>query len=239
MTDASRQALRANAEHYSQPDAFEYVSTKYHDRRIRVARELLEKYLPPTSERLVLLDVGPGNTSPVNMDSYPRATRIAVDATRSALQRSHGFTDRVCADSAAGLPFADESINAIYCGELIEHLFDPRIFLHDCHRVLAPDGLLLVTTPNIATLQDRIRFLFGRSPRHIDPLHPYIRLHIRPFTPDLLARTLLDANLIPVETRSNFIDLHIQGKRYNVPYIARITPNLGGTIITIGRKGKY
>ena len=46
----------------------------------------------------------------------------------------------------------------------IEHLKDPKKFLERCHVLLNPSGYLLITTPNIATLLKRIRFLFGKSP---------------------------------------------------------------------------
>ncbi|MFI7623240.1 hypothetical protein [Micromonospora echinofusca] len=36
--------------------------------------------------------------------------------------------------------------------------------LWECHRVLAPNGLLALATPNLATVQDRLAFLVGRAP---------------------------------------------------------------------------
>jgi 2-polyprenyl-3-methyl-5-hydroxy-6-metoxy-1,4-benzoquinol methylase len=42
------------------------------------------------------------------------------------------------------LPQAD----VIASFETIEHLFDPAGFLHACHRLLRPGGLLVLTCPN-------------------------------------------------------------------------------------------
>lgn len=236
MIDPHEEVVRANQVHYAQPGAFDYVGNKYHSRRIRVATTLLEAYLPPSAEHLVLVDIGPGDTSPVGDASYPAAKRIAIDASSEALERTQHFDVKIIADVSEGLPLTDSSANAIFCGELIEHLFDPRAFLRECNRVLVPGGLLLVTTPNIATLQDRIRFLLGRAPRHINPLHDYIRLHIRPFTPELLERTYRDAGLTPLTIKSNYLDFHVRGRRHNVPFVAKVFPRLGGTIIAIGKK---
>ncbi|WP_185747316.1 class I SAM-dependent methyltransferase [Humibacillus xanthopallidus] len=236
MTDPAKQALRANQEHYAKPGAFEYISSIYHSRRTQVATELLHAHLAPTSANLVLVDIGPGDSSPVGKESYPQAVRIAIDASAEALEGATGFTTKICADVTAGLPLDSASVDAIFCGELIEHLFDPRRFLDECHRVLVPGGLLLVTTPNIATLQDRLRFLLGKAPRHIDPLHDYIRLHIRPFTPELLDRAFSSVGFRTLDVRSNFVDFHRRGKRYNLPLLARVFPRLGGTIIAIGQK---
>lgn len=236
MIDPHEEVVRANQVHYAKPGAFDYVGDKYHTRRIRVATALLKAYLPPSEEQLVLVDIGPGDTSPVGDGSYPASRRIAIDAASEALERTQHFDVKIVADVTEGIPLADCSADAIFCGELIEHLFDPRAFLHECSRVLVPGGLLLVTTPNIATLQDRIRFVFGRAPRHINPLHDYIRLHIRPFTPELLERTYRDAGFTPLAIKSNYLDFHIRGRRHNVPILASLFPRLGGTIIAIGRK---
>ena len=133
MADTARAVLRANQEHYSEPGAFLYVEDKYHSRRMQVATELLRKYLDPGLERIVILDIGPGDTSPVGEAIYPSSVRIAIDASPGALANAHGFTTRICADVTGCLPLDDGSIDAIFCGELIEHLFDPRSFLAELH----------------------------------------------------------------------------------------------------------
>ncbi len=46
----------------------------------------------------------------------------------------------------------------------IEHLKGPRRFLEQCNELLTPGGHLLISTPNSATLLQRLRFLAGRSP---------------------------------------------------------------------------
>ncbi len=62
------------------------------------------------------------------------------------------------------LPEALESADIIVSEAMIEHLKDPKAFLLACNRLLKPNGILLLTTPNIATLLKRLRFLLGRSP---------------------------------------------------------------------------
>jgi len=234
--DASGQALRANQDHYAQPGAFDYVSDRYHTKRTQVAKAVLLSRLPASSRTRILLDVGPGTDSPILAARGSTGIAIALDAAFEAVVERTRFDSRLCADVTTGLPLHDDVVDVIYCGELIEHLFDPISFLQDCYRVLRPGGLLLVTTPNIASLQDRARLLIGRAPRHIDPLHPYIRLHIRPFTPHLLYRALRRVGFVPLQLRSNYLDLHIRGKRYNVPFVARILPTFGGTVISLSKK---
>jgi 2-polyprenyl-3-methyl-5-hydroxy-6-metoxy-1,4-benzoquinol methylase/ribosomal protein S27E len=45
--------------------------------------------------------------------------------------------------------FERDTINVIACFEVIEHLFSPRDFLNYCAAVLAPNGLMIVTCPNV------------------------------------------------------------------------------------------
>lgn len=67
--------------------------------------------------------------------------------------------------------FPDASFDVVHCSHLIEHLNDPRGFLLEVARILAPRGHLIVTTPNIAGLQAK---LFGDEWRSLIPDHLYL-----------------------------------------------------------------
>lgn len=53
--------------------------------------------------------------------------------------------------------FPSASFEAVHASHLIEHLNDPRNFLREVGRILVPGGLLVLTTPNSAGLQARVR----------------------------------------------------------------------------------
>jgi SAM-dependent methyltransferase len=63
--------------------------------------------------------------------------------------------------SLVELPYADATFDRALCLDVLEHLpFDDQArALAELHRVLAPDGELLVTVPNLAHLQSRVHFL--------------------------------------------------------------------------------
>jgi ubiquinone/menaquinone biosynthesis C-methylase UbiE len=63
-----------------------------------------------------------------------------------------------------GIPFPDSSLDIVFCGELLEHLYDPDAFLAECHRVTVPGGFLVVTTPNLQAWYNRLLFLAGVQP---------------------------------------------------------------------------
>jgi SAM-dependent methyltransferase len=63
----------------------------------------------------------------------------------------------------------------IYSSHVIEHVTDPAEFLSDVDRLLAPDGLSLIRTPNPVSFAARYykQFWFGLDPpRHINLLSP-------------------------------------------------------------------
>ena len=46
------------------------------------------------------------------------------------------------------LALTNDSFDAIYMGHVIEHLYDPRSLLIECHRILKAGGRLVMVTPN-------------------------------------------------------------------------------------------
>lgn len=82
----------------------------------------------------------------------------------------------VHAGSLLALPFDDGTFSHALCLDVLEHLpFDeqPKA-IAELYRVLRPGGELLVTVPNLAHLQSRLKFVFGgRLVRTANPLkHP-------------------------------------------------------------------
>lgn len=60
-------------------------------------------------------------------------------------------------------PFKDNYFDAIFAGEIIEHLYDPDHLLDEVYRVLG-EGIFVLTTPNLACLENRISLLLGFQP---------------------------------------------------------------------------
>lgn len=52
--------------------------------------------------------------------------------------------------------FPEGSFSVVHCSHLIEHLTDPVSFVEEVSRVLARDGLFIVTTPNADGFQARL-----------------------------------------------------------------------------------
>ena len=88
---------------------------------------------------------------------------VDIDRTAAALLGS-AYHD---ADLNDRLPFADASFDVVLSIEGIEHLEDRFAYLRELHRILKPQGTLILTTPNIVGLRSRVRF-FGSGFYHRD-----------------------------------------------------------------------
>jgi 2-polyprenyl-3-methyl-5-hydroxy-6-metoxy-1,4-benzoquinol methylase len=62
-----------------------------------------------------------------------------------------------------GIPYNDEFFDLVFCGEIIEHIWDTTFFLCEVNRVLLNDGYILLTTPNLATIANLPRLILGNS----------------------------------------------------------------------------
>ena len=63
-----------------------------------------------------------------------------------------------------GLPFRDKSVDVILFFDVIEHLpIPPKMVLEEIKRILKLKGVLVLSTPNVTNLKNRITFLLGKS----------------------------------------------------------------------------
>lgn len=61
----------------------------------------------------------------------------------------------VQADMTKPLPFADDSCDVLVCIDGIEHIDEQCTFVSEAHRILKPQGELIISTPNISSLRSR------------------------------------------------------------------------------------
>ena len=131
------------------------VRRRWHLNRLRLFE------LMGISRDHVVLDAGCGAGNLVFMIAPHCRVAVGCDAyhDRLAFGAKRGRGAYVQA-SIEELPLAEESIDKILCLEVLEHLkaSNSRRVLLEFHRVLRPDGQLLITTPNYRSPWPAIEF---------------------------------------------------------------------------------
>jgi methionine biosynthesis protein MetW len=125
--------------------------------------------------RILDIGCGDGNFSLLLKMSTHAEDVYGVDISRKAVEFANliGVKAFECDIDEEDLPFEKESFDAIFCGELIEHLVDPDRLLDEMHRTLKPNGFAIITTPNLAAWYNRIALLFGFQPFQADTGYRY------------------------------------------------------------------
>jgi 2-polyprenyl-3-methyl-5-hydroxy-6-metoxy-1,4-benzoquinol methylase len=101
-------------------------------------------------------------------------SEVAVEKARQSTPQGHFET----ASLDTKLPFPAEQFAAVWCTEVLEHLFDVHIALAELNRVLKPNGLLVLTTPYHGLVKNLAIAIAGFD-RHYDPYISHIRFFTR------------------------------------------------------------
>ena len=125
---------------------------------------------------------------------YPGRTYRHPEAYKKAYREYK--CEFVAADICkAPLPFADGRFSVVTFSEVLEHLPIERVrfVFSELARVIRPGGILVVSSPNQASLENRVKLLKGKSilemPNPIDSLGGVFG-HIRLYTPAEIKATL-------------------------------------------------
>lgn len=85
------------------------------------------------------------------------------------------------------LPFEDNIFDAIYCAEVIEHIYNIEFLMQEFKRILKKDGMLFVSTPYHGFLKNLLITLFSFD-KHFDVVGPHIRFFTKKSLSNLLKK---------------------------------------------------
>jgi len=113
--------------------------------------DVILKFLIPLRRTDNILAAGCGEGYIEN--KIPIGKITLVDLSKEAIRRAKTNSNRlkdkkfIVADLEY-LPFTKSSFDKIECSEVIEHVYSPKSLLSELHRVLKPNGSLVITFPN-------------------------------------------------------------------------------------------
>jgi SAM-dependent methyltransferase len=128
--------------------------------------EVAYQWLASAVAGRLVLDVGCGEGygTALLAASARRVVGLDYDTATVAHAARHYRGPAFVRANLAALPIAAGAVEAVAALQVIEHVWDHPGFLAECRRVLAPAGMLMVTTPN------RLTFSPGLD-RPVNPFH--------------------------------------------------------------------
>lgn len=150
----------------------------------------------------------------------------------------HGYNVKK-ADLNKALPYENNSFDIISCQQVIEHLTDPENLIKEGYRILKKDGILILSTPNLASFGSRLRLLFNKYPLQLGPCNKWhFGNHYRLFTLPTL-KCVLERNGFRVDKTIGteiYFNPNAWLKGWNSKLLAKLFPSLAQRVIVVCRK---
>ena len=214
------------------------------DPRLKVVLSFLAKrnsvFQVEAKNSVKLLDIGcyDGHLASLLKNCLGNCEAYGIDIAKKtiALARQKGIHAKIC-DIEKGINFESNLFDYVFAGEIIEHLYDTDFFMREIKRILKPDGIFIITTPNFVSLGRRLYYLFGKGifMEQSFSLPKNAAGHIRYFTFETLKELLLLHKFEPIASFSDTVTLP-GFFLFDAP--AKIFPTLGRSIISFSRNKK-
>jgi 2-polyprenyl-3-methyl-5-hydroxy-6-metoxy-1,4-benzoquinol methylase len=176
-------------QHYQQ-DASYFDYFKEHEsaadkEEIRRLNQVIIHHVSEKAE--LILDVGCGNgwVAKYFLPKRKKVVSMDISVTNPAkvLKESPGENHAAIVADAYHLPFKKNTFDAIIASEIMEHVYDPKLFIANLMDVLKPGGRLIITTP----YNEKIEYFLcvhcnKPTPKHAH-LHSFSEKNIAEFIP--------------------------------------------------------
>lgn len=172
---------------------------------------LLKQRMAPNSK---LIDIGCG-TGDISLEMQKMGYMLeGVDFSKVAVEiaQQKGLSCKA-ADLDYGIPYEENSFDAAWAGDVIEHVFDPTFVLAEIKRVVKPGGLLFATIPYNLDWTIRLKTLSGYSYQE-GVYAKYGQYKHHTFFSERLMRFMFDKAGLRIEKLDYVIRMPLTRKRY-------------------------
>ena len=200
-----------------------------------------------------ILDIGCGDgffSQRIEVSTGATVTGIDISIEAVEKTKERGIESKQC-NLDEGICFDANQFDLAFCGEVIEHVFDPDFLLDEIWRILAPGGFLILSTPNLAAWFNRVLLLFGVQPIFSDTSTKknYGRVfkilgqgsqpvgHLRLYTLRSIKEILIDHQFSIQSIKAlPFIHYPII---YQIDRLIGLFPSLGSSFLILSQKDHY
>lgn len=185
-----------------------------------------------------ILDIGCSNGSIMDrrVVEFHNVHGLDMSAEACAVATRNGYLTAGVCDLEDCIPECDGLFDVILCAEVIEHIQDTRNFIAEMRRVLKPGGSIVMTTPNVRTLQNILLMVFGNT--FTENVSQYTTPHVRDWTTKLLRRAFeeggFECALLSGTQMSGWLPF-VGGFSFS-PMMARMFPSWASNVIAVFRK---
>jgi SAM-dependent methyltransferase len=170
-----------------------------------------------------ILDVGYARKQDVLLRGFRERNRqaavVGIDLDAEAVLATRD--QHTLVGDASRLPFRDNEFDAVVAGELLEHVWDGFVLLHELVRVSRPGGAVYVTTPSPFSLNNWLRhYLLAPCPYNRASFRGFLGDvdHKMFWNPPSLFNAMDELGLEIVEATTIGI---------RIPFLARVVARLG------------
>ncbi|HEX3579857.1 MAG TPA: class I SAM-dependent methyltransferase [Thermoanaerobaculia bacterium] len=182
-------------------------------RRVEMARELFARHLG-SAERFLDIGCGAGDVTRYVAQALGAPELDGVEFSEPAAEAAKKNGIRVASVdlNSDRLPYDGATFDAVFCGEVLEHVTDTDHLLLEIRRVMKDTAICVLTTPNLAAWHNRIALALGYQPflsqvsfRHGPGRPPFVASegggHLRVFTYRALVEFVRILGFVVVEAR--------------------------------------
>lgn len=137
------------------------------------------------------------------------------------------------ADLNEGVPDFGMKFDVVFGGEVMEHIFDEGKFLDGINACLNEGGYIALTVPNLTFGVNRVRMLFGMTPKFVfEPYHYHI------YTKKVLESLLRDHGFEIKKIISSHVLFSTRKSKIGIIFekLGDIFPTFGAHLIVVAQK---